>query len=205
MRILLGKERKIVMGMFDKLKSTQPAKKNDKKSLDYLLIFIVIVIVGLLYLSSFLTTSSNTASTTKSSTTDTSTVRSNTTDTLETKLKAVLSKIEGAGEVDVLITYETGTEIVPAVSVDETSSSSSSTSSSSGSTETKSTNTKPVTIQSNGETVALVLYEKEPVVKGVIVVAEGAGDIKTKLALQRAVQTVLDVDSSSIDIFTMKK
>ncbi len=194
------------MGILDKLKETPVLKKGNKKNLDYLLIFIVLVIVALLYLSTFSSQPSNNASISASSKVDTTTSTQSVSTDLEGRLKAVLSKIEGAGNVEVMITYETGTEIVPAVSVEETTNTSTDTATgSSGSTETKSTSTKPVTVQNSGSSTALVLVEKEPVVKGVIVVAEGANDIKTKLALQRAVQTVLNIDSTNIDIFTMEK
>jgi len=195
------------MGVFDKLKNFNLKKPGDdlkgKKSLDYLLIFILIVIVGLLYFSSYFTnSSSDTAS--KTETAVNAQATQSTSVSLENKLKNVLSKIEGAGEVEVMITYETGSEIVPAVTEEQTTSTTSD-SKTGSSTETKSTNTKPITVTSNGVSSALVLVEKEPVVKGVIVVAQGASDLKTKLALQRAVQTVLNIDTSNIDIFTMEK
>ena len=40
---------------------------------------------------------------------------------------------------------------------------------------------------------------------GVLVVAEGAGDLKVNMALQRAVQALLDVDAEQIEILTMKE
>jgi len=190
------------MGILDIIKDKKPQNNNGKKNLDYILIFVVIVIVGLLYFSSFFGQMTFWGSN-KTASVATSSISSSSSGTdLEKKLKDVLSKIEGAGEVEVMITYETSAEIVPAVSVDETTSTTTSSSGSNGNTsETKSTSTKPLTVDNS----VLVLVEKEPVIKGVIVVAEGAGDIKTKLALQRAVQTVLNIDSSNIDIFTMKK
>jgi stage III sporulation protein AG len=39
----------------------------------------------------------------------------------------------------------------------------------------------------------------------VLVVAEGAGDLKVNMALQRAVQALLDVDAEQIEILTMKE
>lgn len=191
------------MGILDKLKQNKPTEKDNKKNLDYLLIFVLIVIVGLLYFSSFFTQQSTDNTDTSAATANTVV---NSSDDLEEELKGVLSKIEGVGEVDVMITYETGSEIVPALSVEETTSTKTNNSNDNTDTsETKSTSTKPVTVSSGGENSLLVLVKKEPVVNGVIVVAEGAGDIKTKLALQRAVQTVLNIDSSNIDIFAMEK
>lgn len=40
---------------------------------------------------------------------------------------------------------------------------------------------------------------------GVLVVAEGAGDMRVKMELQRAVQALLDVEAEQIEILTMKE
>ena len=47
----------------------------------------------------------------------------------------------------------------------------------------------------------IVLYEKEPEIRGVIVVAEGAADVAVRLDLQRAVCAVLDVPISAVEVF----
>ncbi|OQB25210.1 MAG: hypothetical protein BWY11_00540 [Firmicutes bacterium ADurb.Bin182] len=123
---------------------------------------------------------------------------------IEEKLQDVLSKIRGAGKVEVMITYETGTEIVPAFSSDKQSSSTvneSETTQSSTISETESR--QPATISQGNGNQPLVLTERQPVVRGVIVVAEGAADIMVKLDLQLAVQTVLGVSANCIEVFEM--
>ena len=45
--------------------------------------------------------------------------------------------------------------------------------------------------------------EKMPQVRGVIVVAEGAGDISVRMKLQSAVQAVLGVEASGIEVLEM--
>ena len=55
----------------------------------------------------------------------------------------------------------------------------------------------------NGEE-ALVIVENEPKVKGVIVVAQGADNVNVKLDLQKAVETILQIKSSQVEIFVMK-
>ena len=46
-----------------------------------------------------------------------------------------------------------------------------------------------------------LLYEKEPEIRGVIVVAEGAADVSVRLDLQRAVCAVLNVPISAVEVF----
>ena len=120
----------------------------------------------------------------------------------EEKLKAVLSCIRGAGRVEVMITYETGREIVTAMTTNTNTSSSisqngSDTSQSSQTTETS----QPATYSGEAGKAPIVLYEKEPTIRVVIVVAEGAADVTVRLDLQRAVRAVLDVPLSAIEVF----
>lgn len=119
---------------------------------------------------------------------------------LENRLMETLSCIRGAGQVKVMITYDTGTEMVPAMSTD-IAVSSSGINGASGENRTESS--QPVTVYRNGEDQAVVIMEKMPQVRGVIVVAEGAGDISVKLKLQSAVQAVLGVEASRVEVLEM--
>ncbi len=119
---------------------------------------------------------------------------------LENRLETVLSSIRGAGHVEVMITYESGPELVTAMNTDINSNRSESLD---GSTEQQTESQKPATVSGNGGTEPIVLTEKQPSVRGVIVVAEGAGNIAVRLDLQRAVQTVLDVPVANIEVFEL--
>lgn len=119
-------------------------------------------------------------------------------DQLEQRLMDTLSCVRGAGRVKVMITYETGSEIVPAMNTDVTSSVSVS-----GENQTRTESSSPVTTYQNGENEAIVLMEREPTVRGVIVVAEGAADISVRLKLQAAVQAVLGVDAQKVEVLEM--
>lgn len=123
---------------------------------------------------------------------------------MEKRLEEILSCIEGAGEVRVMITFATGTQIVPAMNV-ETQSNVSEQSDENGSwekTTQESQQSAPAAVQGD-ET--LVLVEKMPEILGVMVVAEGAGDLSVRLALQQAVETVLQVPAKKVDVFPMEK
>lgn len=119
---------------------------------------------------------------------------------VEERLAQTLSAIRGAGKVRVMITYDTGAQIVPAMSTDVQSSTSES-AAEGGTTinENRTESSRPATLQDE----ALVLTEKAPAVRGVIVIAEGAADIGVKLKLQSAVQTVLGVGLDQIEVFEM--
>lgn len=112
---------------------------------------------------------------------------------LERRLEAILSDIDGAGKVRVMITYETGLEIVPA---EESQTSSSQT----GSTQSR----RPAAVTGGGKESPIVLTEIMPKIRGVIVVAQGAGNIKVRQELLDAVRTVLGTDISKISVFSME-
>ena len=125
-------------------------------------------------------------------------------ETLESRLEDILGTVRGAGRVRVLITYATAGERVAATvttldeSVSETSG---------GTTASRSEQSRqmrqPATISTEGGQSPIILVEREPEIRGVIVVAEGAADPTVRLSLQRAVQAVTGVPLSCIEVFEM--
>jgi stage III sporulation protein AG len=125
-------------------------------------------------------------------------------DKLEQKLSNILSSIRGAGNVQVLITYETGTEIVPAMSVNSDESIRDSITNGENNTQRSvHTVTEPATIQGSGTQAPIILVEKEPTIRGVVIVAQGAADISVRLQLQRAVRAVTGISEDKIEVFEM--
>lgn len=121
---------------------------------------------------------------------------------LEQKLASVLSCIRGAGRVEVMVTYETGAEIITAMSTNTNSDSSETREDGRSSSSTQTTeSTEPATVAGSDGDEPIVLLERQPVVRGVIVVAEGAADVRVKLDLQRAVQAVLNIPLAKIEVF----
>ena len=121
---------------------------------------------------------------------------------LETRLQEVLCCIRGAGRVEVMITYDTSREIVPAMTTNVNSTGSESSNGDGSSSSQQSTeSTEPATVSGSGGNEPIVLKEIEPQVRGVIVVAEGAADINVRMDLQRAVRAVLDIPLSRIEVF----
>lgn len=117
------------------------------------------------------------------------------------RLAEVLSGIKGAGKVEVMITYESDGELVPAYQREENENRSSN-----GTQESYSlsSSNKIVTVYEQGTTTALILMKKKPQVKGVIVIAQGASDLTVRMSLSQAVRTVLQVSADRVDIFEMK-
>ncbi|MBQ8762226.1 MAG: hypothetical protein IJZ26_02835 [Clostridia bacterium] len=122
---------------------------------------------------------------------------------LERRLEEALSDIDGAGKITVMITLDGAKEVILASSTDEKKSSTTTTSSGGtiNDTETLTSNSEPIIITENGTSSPIILKEIMPPIKGVVVIAEGAGNVRVKLDLLKAVQALLSVSSNQVEIF----
>lgn len=107
-------------------------------------------------------------------------------DYLENKLENVLTKVKGAGNVEVAITLEKGFEYIYATE-EETKTTSNGTSI-----------TSETVVMVDGQ--PLLLEEIYPIVQGIVVVSSGADDISVKLNILSVLQTVIEIDNSKINI-----
>ena len=104
---------------------------------------------------------------------------------LEKKLSLALSKIDGAGKVSVVISVESGMQTV--LATEKT-------------TENGVTREEPFTV--GGKTV--VIKETYPEITGVLIVAKGANNLSTKVAIINATAALLDIQSNKIQVLPMK-
>jgi stage III sporulation protein AG len=121
----------------------------------------------------------------------------------EEKLRSILSQIKGAGKVDVMITFVSGSESVPAVDVNSTENSTQEKDKEGGSRDIKENNKQNSIVYEENQGVKKPFVVKEilPKVKGVVIVAEGAGDAEVKNNLTRAAQALLEVAAHKVQVF----
>lgn len=103
---------------------------------------------------------------------------------LEARLEDILSSIEGAGKVRVMLVAENSGSI----SVEKD-----------GSGE----NSKTVILTKQGGSEALVLEENEPGIRGALIVAEGGGSDKVKAELAEAAATALGLGLHRVKVYKM--
>lgn len=122
---------------------------------------------------------------------------------METKLQAILSKISGAGKVDVMITFYTGNEFIPAVDVNTSENNTQEKDKEGGSRVVKQTDIENSTIyeEVDGSKKPFIIKEILPKVKGVVIVADGAGDAEVKANLAKATEALLDIATHKIQVF----
>ena len=125
---------------------------------------------------------------------------------LESKLSKVLGNVRGAGQVSVMISLSTSSELIIAKSVDKKTTSETTMSKNGDSVKTENIVVveTPIIISQSGKNQPLILLEIMPKVAGVVVVASGAKDTMVRLDLLKAVQALLNVPSGSIEILSGK-
>ena len=158
--------------------------------------FLVFIAVGLAVLIAIIYFSSLLGTNDKSSSTKEDNIETNFSTSeeyviyLENKLENVISQVKGAGNVDVIVTLEKGFEYVY-LTEEETKTSANGI-----------TTTTTTVVMVDGEPV--LTEEIYPIIKGIVIVSAGANDVAVKMNILTLIQTVVDVDSSKISIFTSK-
>ena len=112
----------------------------------------------------------------------------------EQRMAEILSKIQGAGQVDVMLTYRRTEE--KTIAHNETREENG---------ETLRTEQTAILLEDgDGATQPLVLTETGPVVEGVVIAAQGADQPAVVAALNQAAQALLDVPAHKVAVLKMK-
>ena len=125
---------------------------------------------------------------------------------LENKLKNILSKIQGVGEVEVFINYSESSEIVPMYNENSQTSTTEETDTSGGIRKIEETDSqKEIIFQENDGTKEIITQRViEAKIEGAIITAEGAGDVNVKTNIIQAVEATTGLATHKIQVFIMK-
>jgi stage III sporulation protein AG len=126
---------------------------------------------------------------------------------LERRLEEALALVEGVGRVRVLVSFERGRETVIAIDRNTSQSTTQEQDAHGGvrysTNQTGQDNTVIITDRS-GTSGPLVLREIEPVIGGVMIIAEGGDDIVVRDALIRATSSLLGVNVNRVHVMQMR-
>ena len=203
----------------DKLKSLinpEEGSKKKKKKIENLIFFVIILIITIVVINIIWNgdkksskdenlqndTSKQLA---RQNTNATIEVGSNSTNELEIRLKDILSKIQGVGEVEVLINYSESSEIVPMYNENTKSSNTEETDTSGGTRTIQETDSqKEIIYQENsGEKTPITQKVVEPKIEGAIITAKGANNAEVKAKIIQAVEAVTGLATHKIQVFEM--
>lgn len=125
---------------------------------------------------------------------------------MENKLKVVLRKVSGVGNVDVMITTKGSQEQVPLKDSSSTQESLNEEDGEGGSRTDNSAQREDSTVlvtNEDGNSVPYILQELEPEIEGVVVIAEGGDNALVKMDIMQAVEVLFDVPAHKVKVMKM--
>lgn len=202
----------------DKLKgliNPEEGNQNNKKKIENLVFFVILLIITIIIINIIWNGDKN-SSNSESVKNDTSKqlasknttsleVSSGTTNELEIRLKEILSKIQGVGEVEVLINYSESSEIVPMYNENTKTSNTAETDTSGGTRTIQETDSQKEIIyeENDGEKTPITQKVVEPKIEGAIITAKGANNADVKSSIIQAVEAVTGLATHKIQVFEM--
>lgn len=189
-------------------------KGERKKLIENTVVIAIIGIIILIASSSLLggskknNTTANSSTAAVSGNTSTVSARISEEEKLEQRMKEILEQINGAGKVDIMVTFSTESEIVPAYDTKKSESKTSEKDSSGGTRDiTQSNSDSSVVFEDSGSGAKspVILKSLLPEIKGVVVVADGASRAEVKERITMAVQVLMDIPIHKIQVIERKK
>jgi stage III sporulation protein AG len=123
------------------------------------------------------------------------------------ELISILKKIQGAGNVDCMLSFESGEVKVPAYDENKQNTTTEETDKDGGKRINNQQNdsSKVVMSTKNGDNEPFILESHKPKVVGVVVVAEGAKNSKIKNDIEKAVESLYGLAANKVYVYTMDK
>ena len=186
---------------------------NDKKKIENLVFFIVILIITIVIINIIWNGNKTTnkqednPSSKQLATSTDEQIKQDTTQTtnLEEKLEAILSKIQGVGNVKVCINYSESSEVVAMYNETSKVSDTEESDTSGGTRKIQETDSKKDIIykEENGEKTPITQKVVQPKIEGAIITAKGANDMTTKTNIIQAVEAATGLATHKIQVFEM--
>ena len=197
----------------NKLVEKDKEEGNNKKKIENLVFFIIILIITIVIIN-IIWNDKNTSKNVKEVDTNKKLATTNQVqveqvskeDTLSQKLEAILSQIQGVGEVKVFINYSESSEVVAMYNENSKSSTTEETDTSGGIRKVQETDSQKDIIyqENNGTKTPMTKKVIEPKIEGAIITAKGANNIDVKTNIIQAVEAATGLPTHKIQVFEMK-
>lgn len=186
---------------------------NSKKKIENIVVFILILIITVIIINVIWNGDNNkeeqvTDSNKKLATTNEVTMEtSNNEYNIDSQLEEILSKIDGVGNVNVMITYSQTSQTVPLYNEETTVRDTEETDQEGGTRKiTESDSKKDVVYkESSGEKEPITQSIVSPKIEGAIITAQGANNADVKTNIIQAVEAVTGLSVHKIQVFEMKE
>lgn len=188
--------------------------KANKKTIYKILGVLIAGIMLLIVSSTFKTTSKKMTSSSAESKLVAPKVSSNQEDVsyevqMEKRLKSILKKMQGVGEVEVMITTTYGKEIILAEDVTSHTSATLEQDNEGGTRQVNSYDDQKKVVMQNANITSgnepVVIKEKQPEIQGVLVISEGANNSIVKQSITEAAQILLGIPPHRVTVHPLEK
>ena len=184
---------------------------NNKKKIENLAVFVIILIITVVMINyiwngNSKTNKENIISTKVLASENNEDITNYEEIDVESKLENILSKIKGVGSVKVLLTYSQTSVIVPMYSEDISQTTTEETDSGGGKrTVNEKTNKKDVVYEENsGSKIPVIQSTIKPTIEGAIITAKGAENSQIKASIIQAVEAATGLGAHKIQVFEME-
>lgn len=198
----------------DKLNFLKPKLENEgnatnKKKIENLVVFAVILIITIIIINMILGDGKKNTSKEQvnSSSKQLATKENNSEDnSLEEKLKNILQKIQGVGKVEVFVNYSESSETVAMYNENSKVSSTEETDTSGGKRIIEQTDTQKDIVykEESGEKIPITQKIIQPKIEGAIITAQGANNASIKANIVQAVEAATGLATHKIQVFEME-
>ena len=201
----------------DKLKgfiNNHVKEGNNKKNIESLIFFIILLVITIIIINNIWqgdkTTNKqdNTVNSKQLAVKDNKTNdnQNGNSDDLEFKLESILSKIQGVGDVKVMLNFSESKQVVAMFNENSKVSNTEETDTSGGVRKIQETDTQKDVIyqETDGEKTPMTEKIIEPKIEGAIITAKGASDVNVKTNIVQAVEAVTGLATHKIQVFEMQ-
>ena len=198
---------------------------NDKKKIENLVFFVILLIITIVIINYIWNGKENKQEVTNDTSkqlaqsygknnsisslgenTETGINSNNNINNLENKLKNILSKIQGVGEVEVCLNYSESSEVVAMYNENSTTSTTEETDDTGGTRKIEETDTQKDVIykEEDGTKTPITAKVVEPKIEGAIITAKGANNSEIKNNIIQAVEAITGLATHKIQVFEMQ-
>ena len=187
------------------LKTEEGNSKKKIENLVFLLVILIITIIAINYIWNDKEKSSKKSviSNNKVDSSFNNSENNKDEESLETRLENILSKINGVGKADVMITYNESTQVIPVYNKKEKTTNTNETDSGGGKRKVEENDSSEEVVYSDSTGKGEIVTQKtvSPKIEGAIVITEGADNSNIKTNIIQAVEALTGLPTHKIQVF----
>jgi len=194
------------------LPSGEGGEKAQKRKIENLVVFIVILIICIFVINSIWSPSKEKSNSERTETAERKLAQTQEQEegtkeqTVSSNLEDILSRIQGVGKVKVLLTYSQTSSTIPMYNENSKQTTTEETDTAGGERKVVEEDTQKDVIfqETNGSKIPVTQSVLNPKIEGAIITATGAGNIEVKTNIIQAVEAVTGLATHKIQVFEMK-